>query len=81
MNNSRILKNLFFHKLNISELDWYEDIFFENLNIKCLPAIHWSQRSLFDFNKSLWGSFLIEYDSKKYYFVVIQDMMNYFIKN
>lgn len=68
LNNSRILKNLLFHNLNITELDWYQDFIFENLKIKCLPAIHWSQRSLFDLNKSLWGSFLIEYDSKKMLF-------------
>lgn len=33
-----------------------------------LPALHWSQRGLFDFNKSLWGSWLINCNGKKIYF-------------
>ena len=34
-----------------------------------LPSIHWSKRSLWDTNKSLWGSFLIEYKDKKILFL------------
>lgn len=30
------------------------------IRIHFLPAVHWSQRGLFDKNKSLWGSWLIE---------------------
>ena len=33
-----------------------------------LPANHWSQRSLFDFNRSLWGSWMIEIAGRKLYF-------------
>ncbi len=33
-----------------------------------LPAAHWSQRGLFDKNKSLWGSWMIEYDGYSIYF-------------
>ena len=34
-----------------------------------MPSIHWSKRSLWDTNKSLWGSFLIEYKDKKILFL------------
>ena len=33
-----------------------------------LPAYHWSQRSLFDRNKSLWGSWMIESGNQSFYF-------------
>ncbi len=33
-----------------------------------LPAAHWSQRGLFDKNKSLWGSWMIEWDGYRIYF-------------
>lgn len=38
------------------------------LKFTFLPAIHWSQRGFFDKNKSLWGSWMIEYQGKVYYF-------------
>jgi L-ascorbate metabolism protein UlaG (beta-lactamase superfamily) len=33
-----------------------------------LPAIHWSQRGFFDKNRSLWGSWMIEYQGQCFYF-------------
>ena len=54
---------------DVNELDWYEEIKVNNdLKITLLPAVHWSKRSLFDDNKTLWGSFLIEYKDKKFFF-------------
>jgi len=32
-----------------------------------LPARHWSQRALFDYNKSLWGSWMITHQGRNYY--------------
>ena len=54
---------------DVNELDWYEKIIInEELQITLLPAVHWSKRSLFDTNKTLWGNYLIEYKDKKILF-------------
>ena len=60
----------FFKRYNdVRELDWYEEIKInDDMKITLLPAVHWSKRSLFDDNKTLWGSFLIEYKGKKIFF-------------
>ena len=54
---------------DVNEMDWYDEIKInQNLKITFLPAVHWSKRSLTDTNKTLWGSFLIEYKEKKILF-------------
>ncbi len=54
---------------NVKEMDWYDEINInKNLKITFLPAVHWSKRSLTDTNRTLWGSFLIEYNEKKILF-------------
>ena len=53
---------------NVSEMDWYDEIEVNDLKITFVPAIHWSKRSLWDTNKTLWGSFIIEYKGKKIFF-------------
>ena len=56
------------HFKDVQELDWYQEVKFNDLKITFLPAVHWSKRSLTDTNKTLWGSFLIEYAGKKIFF-------------
>ena len=53
---------------DVSEMDWYDQIKVNDLKITFLPAVHWSKRSLWDTNKTLWGNFLIEYKDKKIFF-------------
>ena len=54
---------------DVNEMDWYDQIRInQNLNISFLPSVHWSKRSLTDTNKTLWGSYLIEYKGKKILF-------------
>tara|TARA_B100001057_G_scaffold495174_2_gene593522 strand:- start:215 stop:808 length:594 start_codon:yes stop_codon:yes gene_type:complete len=54
---------------DVNEMDWYNEIKIkDNLKVTFLPAVHWSKRSLTDTNKTLWGSFLIEYNGKKILF-------------
>lgn len=40
----------------------------EPVKFTFLPAIHWSQRGIFDKNKSLWGSWMIEAGNMTVYF-------------
>jgi L-ascorbate metabolism protein UlaG (beta-lactamase superfamily) len=43
----------------ISEHDWWDEFEFEGLKLACTPARHFSGRSLFDRNRSLWCSWVI----------------------
>ena len=66
------LSKYFTRYKDVNELDWYQQIKInEDLQITLLPAVHWSKRSLFDTNKTLWGNYLIEYKDKKFYLHVI----------
>jgi L-ascorbate metabolism protein UlaG (beta-lactamase superfamily) len=49
---------------NIHELDWWES--FEGFTL--VPVQHWSQRGLFDRNKSLWGGYVFSISEKKIFF-------------
>ena len=53
---------------NISELDWDEVAEFNGFAFHCLTARHFSGRGVFDQNKSLWASFLLEFKGKKLFF-------------
>ena len=54
---------------DVNELDWYDEIQVnKDIKVTLLPAVHWSKRSLWDTNKTLWGNFLIEYKGKKILF-------------
>lgn len=44
---------------NVNELDWWKEITIENLKLTFVPSQHWSQRTLFNRNKSLWGGWHI----------------------
>lgn len=43
----------------VKEFGWWENIFIKDLEFSFLPAHHWTQRGIFDRNKSLWGSWMI----------------------
>ena len=54
---------------DVNEMDWYEKIeISKDIKITFLPSVHWSKRSLTDTNKTLWGSYLIDYKGKKILF-------------
>ncbi len=41
---------------NIQEMDWWQSIEVGNVTVQAQPSQHWSRRSLFDTNESLWAS-------------------------
>ena len=52
----------------IEEAAWYQTYHAKNIEITFLPTRHWCRRGLFDFNRVLWGSFLIRSGDKQIYF-------------
>lgn len=60
---------------NVNEFSWWEDTSVAEqvhqdapVQFTFLPSAHWSQRGLFDKNKSLWGSWMIEWGGYTIYF-------------
>ena len=56
---------------NVIELDWWETFRFEPFKLIFTPVQHWSKRTFFDKNKSLWGGWWIE--SEDYRFLHLGD--------
>ncbi|MCP4670886.1 MAG: metal-dependent hydrolase, partial [Desulfobacula sp.] len=55
--------------IHCQEAGWYQQYDLnENFQITFLPAHHWHRRNSFDYNKVLWGSFLIKTKSTSIYF-------------
>lgn len=55
----------------VSEHMWWDEIVDDAnsfLKFTFLPANHWSQRTLFDKNRSLWGSWMVQADDFTLYF-------------
>ena len=52
----------------VVELDWFEAYTQEGITYRFLPTQHWTKRTVFDTNRRLWGSWLIEAGSRKVYY-------------
>lgn len=52
---------------NIEEAGWFQK-YTSKIEITFLPTYHWSRRGLNDFNRVLWGSFLIKSKKSSIYF-------------
>ncbi|MDX1706678.1 MBL fold metallo-hydrolase [Pseudidiomarina sp.] len=46
----------------ITELDWWQQVQLGSVELTATPSQHWSSRSLFDRNETLWASWLITID-------------------
>ena len=54
---------------SVRELDWWDEIQFnDTLKVTMVPAQHFSARSPFDRQKSLWGGYMIESWGRRVYF-------------
>jgi N-acyl-phosphatidylethanolamine-hydrolysing phospholipase D len=52
----------------IHELEWHESWIYKDINIRALPAYHYSKRNLLTRNTRLWASYAITWQAKKIYF-------------
>lgn len=53
---------------NVVELDWYDSTEQRGVKITAVPAVHFSRRTLFDTNRTLWAGFMLEAGGKRVYF-------------
>ncbi|EKD48665.1 MAG: hypothetical protein ACD_64C00192G0001 [uncultured bacterium] len=50
------------------EFSWWESHSIKKATFTFLPAVHWSGRGLFDTNRSLWGSWMVQAGNRSTYF-------------
>lgn len=53
----------------VIELDWWDSVDVNGIKLTATPAHHWSQRTMFDKNRSLWCGWMIEYAEQILYFM------------
>ncbi len=54
--------------VRVKELDWWEEVPVQSLQVACLPAQHFSGRTLWDHNKTLWSSWAVMGAGKRLFF-------------
>jgi N-acyl-phosphatidylethanolamine-hydrolysing phospholipase D len=53
---------------HVEELDWWQEREYQGVKFVCLPAQHFSQRTLWDGNERLWASWAILSPERRLYF-------------
>ena len=54
---------------DVTELDWWDDQTFQGLKLVCLPAQHFSGRTLWDTNRRLWGGWAVIGHDRRFLFL------------
>lgn len=52
----------------VQALDWWEGVQVGAVSVHLVPAQHWSTRTLWDRNQTLWGGFVLESASFRFYY-------------
>lgn len=76
LNNKHFLESEELSK--VFEMDWWEELNFNNSKITFVPAQHFSGRRLFDRFDTLWGGFVIEHEHFKLFFAGDTGKSNHF---
>jgi L-ascorbate metabolism protein UlaG (beta-lactamase superfamily) len=53
---------------NVTELDWWESADHMGLKFTLAPVQHWSSRTPWDRNKTLWGAWVVEHPHLRFFF-------------
>ena len=53
---------------NITEFDWWQKAQRKGVTIQPTPVQHWSKRTLFDRNKTLWSGWMLQWNDFSFYF-------------
>ena len=75
---SKILTS--FGAKNIIEIDWWQSVDYEGIDIQATQVQHWSRRSLFDRNKTLWSGWMLRWNDFSFYFAGDSGYSNDFLR-
>ena len=53
---------------DVTELDWWQSVIVKGVTFQPTPVQHWSKRSAFDRNKTLWAGWMTQWEDFSFYF-------------
>lgn len=52
----------------VHELEWWQSVALDGLQVTLVPAHHWSRRGVHDTNRTLWGGFVVQAEGVSAYY-------------